>query len=56
MEEIGKLSVLRTVGGGVLYAENPDRKLASFTNLFMGQMMQLTKLFQTLKEKGELAE
>lgn len=56
LEEIEKLEVMRTVGGGVLYAVNPDRQLAGFTNLYMGEMMRITKLFRTLKDKGELTE
>ena len=63
-EEVVQLEVLRTVCGGILYStskkdqteEVPDIQLAAFTNMKIGEVLRVVKLFQVLKEKGELTE
>ncbi len=54
LDSFEKFSVLRTVGGGVLYGEGPDTRLAAFTNLEMSQVTYLVKLIKALKNKGEV--
>lgn len=56
LESLKKLDLIRTVGGGILYSEEPDSQLAAFTNLHMGEMMKIVKLSGILKEKGELTK
>lgn len=66
---INGLDVIRTVSGGILYStdkkkndeggaepQKPDVELAAFTNMYMGDVLRITKLFGILKEKGELTE
>lgn len=63
-EEVERLEVLRTVCGGVLYSTAkkdksdsvPDIQLAAFTNMRIGNVLRIVKLFDILKEKGELIE
>ncbi len=63
-EELERLDVLRTVCGGVLYSTSkkdnpgsvPDIQLAAFTNMRVGDMLHIVKLFDVLKEKGALTE
>ena len=56
LSELKELDVIRNVSGGILYAKDPDRSIAWFTNFRMDQLRQLTKLFAALKEKGTLTE
>ncbi len=62
VEELERLDVLRTVCGGILYSTSkkdnpgsvPDVQLAAFTNMKVGDVLRIVKLFDTLKEKGTL--
>lgn len=64
IEEVERLEVLRTVCGGILYStgkkeqveETPDIQLAAFTNMKIGEVLHIVKLYSTLKEKGELTQ
>lgn len=64
VEEVERLEVLRTVCGGILYSTAkkdlpgsvPDIRLAAFTNMKIGDVLRIVKLFDLLKEKGELTE
>ncbi len=63
-DEAEKLDVLRTVCGGILYStadpdkgsNAPDIQLTSTTNMRIGEVLRLVKLYHKLKEKGELTE
>lgn len=63
-DEIERLEVLRTVCGGVLYSTSkkdqpnhvPDIQLSAFTNMKIGEVLQIVKLFDILKEKDELTK
>jgi ATP-binding cassette subfamily B protein len=63
-EEVHKLDVLRSVCGGILYSTAkkdqpdsvPDVQLAAFTNMKVGDVLRVVRLFDVLKEKGELTE
>lgn len=62
VKDIDRLEVLRTVSGGVLYStarkdeagRMPDIRLAAFTNMKIGEVLRIVKLFDLLKEKGAL--
>lgn len=62
--EVERLEVLRSVCGGILYSTAkrdhpgsvPDIQLAAFTNMRMGDILQLVRLFDLQKEKGELTK
>ena len=64
IKEIDRLEVIRSISGGVLYysekkeglESGPDIQLASFTNMMIGAVLHIVKLFSILKEKGELTE
>lgn len=64
LEEVERLDVLRTVCGGILYSTSkrdqpghvPDIQLTSTTNMRIGEVLRLIKLFDKLKENGELTE
>lgn len=53
LKDLKKLEVIRTVGGGILIATEPDRQLAAFTNLHIGEILKISKLSKSLIEKGE---
>ncbi|MDF2541365.1 MAG: transporter [Herbinix sp.] len=64
VEELERLEVLRSVCGGILYSTAkkdqpegvPDIQLMAFTNLKIGDVLRIVKLFNILKEKGELSK
>lgn len=64
LKDIERLEVMRTVCGGILYSTSkkdqpqavPDIQLAAFTNMRIGDALQLVKLYGILKEKGEIKE
>jgi len=64
IEEVERLDVLRTVCGGILYSTSkrdnpgsvPDIQLTMTTNMRIGDLLRLVKLFDKLKENGELKE
>ena len=64
VDELERLEVLRTVCGGVLYSTSkkempgsvPDVQLSAITNMKMGDMLRIVKLFDILKEKKTLTE
>ncbi|NLL01261.1 MAG: hypothetical protein GX271_11465 [Clostridiales bacterium] len=64
LKEIENLEVIRSISGGVLYysAKNeesesgPDIQLAAFTNMMIGAVLHIVKLFGILKGDGELTE
>jgi ATP-binding cassette subfamily B protein len=64
LDEVERLDVLRTVCGGILYTTSkrdqpghvPDIQLTSTTNMKIGEVLRLIKLFDKLKENGELTE
>lgn len=64
VEELERLEVLRTVCGGILYSTSkkdqpgnaPDLQLTAFTNMKLGDVLRIVKLFELLKEQGELKE
>lgn len=64
VDEVERLEVLRSVCGGILYTTSkkdqpgsaPEIQLTAFTNMRMGDVLQIVKLYDILKEKGELAK
>jgi ATP-binding cassette subfamily B protein len=64
VQEVERLEVLRSVCGGILYStakkDQPgsvaDIQLTAFTNMKMNNVLRIVKLFDILKEKGELKE
>ncbi len=64
LEELQRLELFRTVSGGVLYSTSkkdspgsvPDVQLAAMTNLRLGEALRITRLFELLKEKGQVTE
>lgn len=64
IEDLDKLEVLRSISGGILYStmkkeeEEPvlDTQLTAFTNMRMGDVLHLTRIFGILKEKGEVSQ
>ena len=64
LKEIERLEIIRSISGGVLYysekkessESGPDIQLAAFTNMMIGAVLHIVKLFGILKEKGELTE
>lgn len=64
VEEVERLDVLRTICGGILFSTSkkdqpgqvPDIQLTSCTNMRIGEMLRLVKLYDKLKENGQLTE
>lgn len=64
LKEIERLDIIRSISGGVLYysekkessESGPDIQLAAFTNMMIGAVLHIIKLFGILKENGELTE
>lgn len=64
LNEAEKIDVLRTVCGGILYyslksdnsGELSDIQLTSATNMRIGEILRLVKLFGKLKDNGKLTE
>jgi len=64
IDEVPRLDCLRTVCGGILYSTSerdkpgqvPDIQLIAATNMRIGELLRLVKLYDKFKEKGELTE